>query len=304
MMKNLYYIYVFFLLFVIASCTNNSQKIEKFDLGEVSYHPGFLWSDPDTTFLNKTLELGWSKDAKADSNSYAEYEFVDNNSEIVPCEELEVYIDGQKLSPVNRFKVLSSQDQVQICFRFLPAAKEGRHQGYLLLVKHNIDMQGNTELQGNQPYKAFQWSICVNHNMNPLAKALLWILCSVLSLFLLWIFVGRKISFPRFRTFRKQVVVKKNGTIIVQKRVVFTGAIKVVFYSQPVRQSFWEKLFKGKIVSLVNPEFVEPIIFTPSRDRKKAHVKATEYTISVNPIPSAGQSVISLIPSKLIIEMN
>lgn len=76
-----------------------------------------------------------------------------------------------------------------------------------------------------------------------------------------------------------------------QLNIVFTGARMVIISNKKVPQSFFEKCFKGKIVSIINPYFEEPLKFTPSK-KKRIRVMGMNYISTPNPMPYNGTAEI------------
>ena len=72
-----------------------------------------------------------------------------------------------------------------------------------------------------------------------------------------------------------------------QFNIVFTGARMIVISNQNVSQSFIDKCFKGKILSIVNPYFEEPLKFTPAK-KKRIRVLGMNYISTPNPMPYNG----------------
>jgi hypothetical protein len=96
----------------------------------------------------------------------------------------------------------------------------------------------------------------------------------------------------------------KDGKIITQYKIDFTNARKVVFANRENKQSFLNKILCGKILTFVNDELDEPIVFTPTKNRKSANILGMSYTITPNPMPRSGVATILCQSKKLHITLN
>ena len=264
------------------------KKIEK--LGEVVYHPKFWWSQEKSKELIDTLYLNPSKDAKA-NNCCVGFEFVDKKGNIIPSTELHIKVNDIPKEN-NSFSVNCNEECYKLTFNYSPTTKNGKHQGYLKVVSHNLDRCGNEDLSCKSSTNALCWQIKYDKRMNPLAKLVLFIGIILQTLILLWFILIKPIKYPTFKTYKKNVLIEKSNKIILQTKVDFTGARKVIFSNKGNKQSVLNRFFYGKIVTFVNSEFVEPITFTPTRNRKAANTVGKTYTITPNPIPKSGVATI------------
>ena len=280
-MRNAIHILLFIsALICCASCGNNYQGVEK--LGTVEYYPKFLWNSEGITYVERILTMNWSPDAKADANCYAEYAFVDLNQNVIPTSILEVIIDGN-ISANNRFKVGSNQDQVNFKFRFKPGSKEGKHQGYLMLVNHNLDRQSGIDIKDQNNVSALQWQLEYEEGWNPLATVLFWICVAILFGLVLWLTILQRYFYPRFRAINKTMIIPNQAPISIH----FRGARMVVIDKDRHKQSWWNKLWTGKIIYKQHPAITSPIILKPTSKGSKISFKAanpSNYTCAPNPI--------------------
>ena len=114
-------------LVAVLLCSCNTQDIPTQSLGEVSYYPSFLCWDADTVSLTKVFELDFNQDAKDEGvKTTAEFAFVDNDGKVVDPKELEIKVNGV-VAKDNKFTVDATQENVELTFTFLPAAKSGKH---------------------------------------------------------------------------------------------------------------------------------------------------------------------------------
>lgn len=130
-------------------------------------------------------------------------------------------------------------------------------------------------------------------NLTPWAKIGISIGIFLLLLLLIWFFFIKPVKYRTYKAFSKQILIKQNGTIMRQKRVKFTGAKMVIFTNKQVRQSLVSRIFTGKILTWVSPEFTQPITFKPTRNRKDSYMSGVGYMVTPNPIPRNGVATIA-----------
>lgn len=292
--------YTYILFSVILICFSSCKENENVSFGTVCYYPSFLWVDSQLFPVTKTLFFDFSQDAK-DYNSYAEFQFVDNQDKAISTDVMQIVIDDKECSD-NRFRISSDITSKELTFKFSPNAKNGKHQGYLKLVSHQLDRLDSQLLTADQQVDAFQWTLNYDKRMNPLAKVLMWICILMVSTLLIWFLLIKPLKYPRFPKFRKMVLVKKDGKIVSQFSVNFKGARRVIFSDRKQHQGILNKFFTGRIDTIINPLFEEPITFMPRRPRR-AIVKGKGYLFNPNPIPQSGGAEISLPSKKIIITL-
>ncbi len=290
-----YTIILFALGLFLSSCQDSFEK-----WGTVAYHPSFLWVDADTIPLTKTFEFEFSNDAVHDGNVSAEIAFVDNNGKIIPTSEMIVYMDGQILSN-NTFTIKSGETEKEFQFLFTPKAKSGKHQGRMKVVLSNLHRIDNLNLpeDGNLFH---QWTIYFDVQMNPLAKVVLWITILLVTFLLVWFILLRPMMYPHFPKAKKTLIVTQNGSTVAQFNIMFTGNMCVYLSSAKIKQSLWNRIFCGKVKTIVHPLFGEPLKFTPAK-KKQIRVTGRNYFISPNPMPRSGQAQITNQQQKLNIQI-
>lgn len=263
------------------------KKDESISFGTVEYYPGFLWSDPNLTPVTKTFDFDFSPDAKSEA-SFAEFQFVDNDDKPISTSIMQVIIDGKEITN-NRFKISSDVTSKEITFKFSPDAESRKYQGYLKLVDHTLDRIDSQPLQAGQQINAFQWTLVYEKEMNPLAKLFMWILFIIASSLAIWFAIMRSIVYPRFKSIKKGFYFKNYQPITIN----FKGSRLVVLDNKVHKQSYWDRIFKGKILYKQHPAFHTPIFFLPRKNGVLVKTDFTKYKVSVNPIPRIGTSEIT-----------
>lgn len=292
--------YVKLLLISFIAIAFSSCKDKAVSFGTVEYYPSFLWVESNLKPVTKTLDFDFSQDAQNDPQSFAEFQFVDNEGKEIGTDILIVSIDGKQLSS-NRFKVGSDVKSKEVTFAFTPQAQSGKHQGYLRLISHKLDRIDSQKLSPGQQVDAFQWTLQYEKSMNPLAKVLMWIMIVIASCLLLWFIVLRPTLYPHFGKFTKSILLEKDGALVGQLNYAFKGARKVVFYNQKVKQSLLQRIFVGETKTLVNPNFKSKLTFTPRK--RNAVALGAGYSVTPNPIPKSGIATIIDIQQNLTITL-
>ncbi len=276
----------------LASCSDDSISF-----GTVEYYPKFLWVDANITPVTKTIDFDFSADAKADSEVFAEFQFVDNNGNPIGSDIMQVEVDD-KIMIDNTFRIDNNVQSKDLKFSFTPnKAKEGKHQGYLKLINHNLDRLDSQALTSGQRIDAFQWTLYFDKGMNPLAKLLIWILVFIAFVHIIWFIIIRPMLYPHFKKFTKSVLIEQNGKIIAQMNIAFKGARKVAFSDHNIRQSRIKRFYIGKTRTLINPCFKNSLTFVPRR--KDAMGYGCGYAINPNPIPRSGVAEVNNTQQKL-----
>lgn len=272
------------MLLLFSSCDDNSISF-----GTVEYYPSFLWKDSEMISVNKTFEFEFSQDAQNDPHSYAELQFVDNEGNPISTNVMQVSC-GNETYADNKFRIASNIKSKDLTFKFSPEASSGKYQGYLRLISHNLDRIESQPLKPNEKADVFQWTLYFNKSMNPLAKVLMWILIVVLSLILLWFLIIRKMVFPTFRAIKKTLIIPNQAPIVIR----FKGARMVVLDSVKHKQTWADRLIKGKVIYISNPNIKSQILLTPRNKGKYVLFtnRKHQYICNPNPIGIEQSSII------------
>ncbi|MCM1254686.1 MAG: hypothetical protein NC221_01010 [Duncaniella sp.] len=287
------FVNIIYLLIVLTLMSCDDQSVS---FGKVDSYSGFLWKEANISPVKKTIEFDFSIDAQNDKSSFAEFQFVDNDGTPISTNIMQVY-DGGLLLSDNKFRVSSDVKSKELTITFQPGASEGKYQGYLKLVDHNLDRFESTQLSPDEELEVLQWTLQYDKIMNPLAKSLLIIALDIFAGLLIWFLILRPTLYPRFGKITKSIIIKQNDTIVGQLNYSFKGARKVVFYNKKIDQSIWNRIFLGEIKTYVNPIFKSMLSFTPRK--KNATVFGPGYTSSPNPFPKNGIASINNYSEKL-----
>ena len=288
---------IFFI--IVASCLLLSCK-EKNTIGDVKYHPSFLWSKAEIVPVKKTFDFDFSEDAQNDPNSYAELQFTDNDHHPISTDIMQVSIDDEPL-PNNKIRIDSKVKSLTFSFTFTPEAKSGKYQGILRLVGHDLDRLDTQMLSPGQQVDVMQWTLIYKKSMNPLAKCLMWLLILLTAAMLLWFIIFRRLCYPTFHGVHKLQVVDPyySSKTLTGKRLLILCAEKP---AKP--QGALNKLFTGEIAYEVNPLWKTPIEVTPAKKSARATNKPGYLFLSADGIslPTkwvvGGEYIIEIIDSK------
>lgn len=257
-MKNL--LVILCLCSLLCGCKEEEQGIS---FGTVEYYPSFLWVDDSLSSVVKTMECDFSIDAQR-KNSFADFQFVDNEGKAISTDIMQVRIDGEPASQ-NSFRVYSDVKTVNMEFVFSPDASDGKYQGYLKLIGHDLDRIDSNELQPGDTLDLLQWTLHYDKSMNPLALVLLIVGIVVISFLVLWFAFIKWLLFPVIKVSRVNI----NGVnvqYIDTKRI--NRCRKVVFTSKRCKQGFFNKVFLGEIRYVVNEVWDSNWEIYPGRRRK------------------------------------
>jgi len=284
---------------------NNSETKAVEKLGDVSYYDAFLFCGADTTSITKTIHFEFNADARVKGEqAYAEFTLVDMEGKPVPTDELRIK-RGDTVLPDNSFRVTPLQPDVTLTFTYLPKAASGKHQGTLHLVSScGLDRICNEEINQQGQTDLLKWSIRFDKKQNPLLIALYWIVGILVGALLAWFLLLRPQLYPHFGKFRKSVLIEKEGRIVGQSTYEFKNYRKVVFATARVKQSLWKDLFVGKIKTVVNPLFVQPLTITARRKGKTATAYGMGYIIRSNPMPRSGVTTVENMQQRIKMTFN
>lgn len=265
------------LLIAMTSCSQEST-IEHVTLGTTTFHDSFLWSDADTVFLNKTLTVSFNNDAVS-RNAAAYLVFTDNFGKPVSSKELQIVFEG-KLSSDNVIRITprgKAEQELNIKFRFLPSAKSGKHQGFILVRSQDLKAVNDVEINGNT--QVVQWTMHFEKQMNPLKKGLI-----IFAIALFVSIVAARLILHR-RTFgstaKKSITATNSSGVILYgpKTLRFKGCSEIIFSDRPKEQSTLDIFFRGKTLTIVSPAFDSPLRLTPYK-KKEIKVSGGGYTLT------------------------
>lgn len=288
---------------VNIKCFNKKERIlllsESKIRGEVKHYDTFAWIKSKTTPCHTKIDLNFNQDALSDSETFVEFELIaiDGNGKILPTSSM-IITSQEGICKNNKIRINPTNKELTLSLSFPDGTEPDVYNVYLKPVNYHLDRIGNIELNESTIQYPLSWRVNYTHIMNPLAKMLMWLGVIIVLGLVFWFVILRPQLYPHFQTFRKRVLIKKDGIIVSQFNVDFKGYKQVVFSTKEYPQSILSKIFTGRIKTVVNPIFEESIIFLP-RKKKKAIAKGAGYIFTPNPIPQNGNAKI-IAPAKKI----
>lgn len=258
-----------------ASCSAG-DGIKKVEYGTATWHDGFLWTDADTTWAEKTMEVKFNADAlevgkpvrlritDAEGQPLRDDVQVSLDGKILRDNLIEVKPDGQKVK------------EVTLGISFLPEAETGNHQFHLEVVPGGVERINHAQVLPGKPMNLGP-TVSFEVVMNPLK---FWLLVA-LAVFAVVVVLAR-IAMHR-KTFggsaKKSVTVTdKKGDIIFGPRTVKMGGLVEVLFTDRVRkQSLMDRFFRGEIKYVVDPAFASEIKLTQGKKRE-IRIAGVNYT--------------------------
>ena len=134
-------------------------------------------------------------------------------------------------------------------------------------------------VKGGGPYISHYY---FRHHSNPFIVWIWWICLTLIFITTIWFTVLQRMLYPRFRAITKTIVIPDQAPIVIR----FKGARLVVIDSTQHKQSWWNKLWTGRIIYKQNSSITSPVTLKPTSKGKKVLfiADAANYTCSPNPI--------------------
>lgn len=120
------------------------------------------------------------------------------------------------------------------------------------------------------------------HHSNPFVVWIWWVCLTLIFCATIWFAVLQQLLYPRFRAIKKTLVIPNQAPIVMRMKGVRMIVIDNIIH----KQSWWNRLWTGKVVYKQHPSIVSPIILKPTEKGRKILVvfTPTDYTCSPNPI--------------------
>jgi len=236
-------IFIFLLTIVFCtSCNKNKSNLAAIKFGEVKKYTPSFGSDPYKKIINATLELQFNKHA-IEKNSYVELEWINENG--AKPNGFTFYINDTKMLD-NSFRFnatdFAGNNQVKLGLRFNEGMKEGKHQGYLKVIKSDLDRIDHADLMTQSDPEIFRWQAKFRETLHPIVKGLIAALITIVSFHILWFLLAKPLFFPSFKRGEFEVLEPSYNTIKLKGYKQFHLGGK-----QKVRQGFISKFYTGKI---------------------------------------------------------
>lgn len=289
-MKKISFILCIGICALLSAC---GEKPESFGLGTNVYRPGFLWTDlwSDTTFVEQAFLVSTDGFDENQQSLCAEILFADNDGKNLDLSKFEVWVNHEQLrQPYYRLSP-QSQDTIFLKMRCLPSKDlaEGRKDVIIKLRSNsNVDKSICVDFGGENAIDSHHDTLIgrlffvydKKWNIGDFILAIIGLI--FVAGIVLWFALIQRYFYPRFRAINKTIVIPNHAPISIR----FRGVRMVVLDSVKHKQSWWNKLWTGKIIYKQHPAITNPITLKPTSKGRKIIFKASpsSYTCTPNPI--------------------
>lgn len=204
---------------------------------------------------------------------------IDDRGNTLPSSKYTISVDGKRTGPSFFVK---DKHLVNVAIRCSKSLSPG---------KHYIRVKGGGPLITH---------VYFQHYLNPLFVWFSWFITLLAVATLLWFLVLRNIFYPQFKSCQKTFIIPHHSPLVIR----MTGARMVVISSENKKQSFWDILFKGRIIYKAHPAFTVPITLQPSKRGILVKADSDAYRVSPNPMPYIGSATIENNKSNIHITIN
>lgn len=291
-MKKKSFILLIGLCALLSAC---GDKPESFGLGTSVYRPGFLWTDQlwaDTTYVEQAFLVSTEGFAENRQKLRAEILLTDNEGKKLDLSKYEVWVNQKRLSESCFGLSSQSQDTVFLKLRCLPSKDliEGRQDVVVKLrANSNVDKTncvnfgGETAIDSHKDTLVGRLSFVYDKKWNIGDLILAIIILLIVAGIVLWFVLFQRLKYPRFKNINKMIIIPNQAPISIH----FKGVRMVVLDNTKHKQSWWNKMWTGKIIYKQHLAITSPIMLTPTGRGKKIRFRAanpSNYTCSPNPI--------------------
>ncbi len=268
-------IFLIILLISSSGCQSNDagSKIQDMSFATSTYYPSFLFVGERNDTTAKILKFGFNKWAIQENSKVRLGVFDETNNLIDSNSDLALFVNEKPVTSgiIDLDSQADSNGQLKISLLFSPNTQTTKHHGLIKVIHSDLDRINNIEDVMGSP--VLSWTATQKVVWNPLKKYLFIVLCFLLTLLLFWLVILRPIVYRRFG---KTALVIQSPQF---KNLRLSKAIGLTLTNHTIKQSWKNRLFKGKELTYSNPLFTEPILVTP-HSRNKARIRlGSNYTI-------------------------
>jgi len=256
-MSKIKYIFYITILATLFSCQQDDEDIRvlnSIDFGKAGYYKPFWFCKKEILPLEKTLVFEFNEEAKKE-NSFVELTLTDRNTGKAVGKELVSMLVNGTVAPDNKINVTPSQldatNELKLGFLFNENAGSGNYQWLMKVTDSSLDRIDEVHLETQATPAVFLISSAFSKRMNPLLLGIYTSLAVIVGLLLLWILVMRPVKYPRFNI--AAITVFEPYYEMYKPKSYY----KIIFTNRAEKQSFFQKLFKGKILYAVNEVWTE-----------------------------------------------
>jgi len=211
----------FFITIVCFSCGKTKKVATTMDFGEA--HPNQI--------VEKTLVLNFNEEAKADSNSFVEFTYLNKDDSQPNGFEFTIngeVVQGNKLK-FYAYKFVNKSPEVKIGIKFPKGAKETEYSGNFVLTNASLDLQqfitqGTEKVPSQIGEKVGKWNVIYKDPIPLWLKLVVGIGLILVLISLLWFILTRPNMLFGPKTFKKGMLSFLDGdttTINLEKLKVY-----------------------------------------------------------------------------------
>ena len=236
----------------------NLAKIAEDETGlpDAEYYPSFWGIFKASPIGQTSIDLNPEfNDIAINQNAFATFEVSGNDG----FKKFNILYNGKECKG-NKFVVSTKDAQSVLTIVFDPSAEDGKY--YFTLKSTSptgVKIINNQEISTRTP---FSTSLRAKYDevWNPWKTFFFWLGIAILACLLLWFIILRSQIYPPIKGVAKITILDPYF-----KTMTVRGAYKVIFSTEKTKQGFLARIFKGKIVSEVNPIWVSPLVFTSGK---------------------------------------
>ena len=286
-MKRVYKILFGIVAMVLAvACGGDDSPVgEKW--GYTECYEDFMWDNYEPTIMERELEFTLSPDACKlfEGKGYITFYVSESKDEYVAPKGINVYLNGEKCDN-HRLKVYLGDIQndklsLNVGLQFTEIKDVNDYTlyfGYDINEKNDaVSYNKSVRIDGVEHDVVLAEDLQVDLGelesvgvvveqkviMNPLLNILLWVLGSIITIFILSIIISRMMT-PKIGVSR--IIL----TGVYHKQVRVKGYISVVLTSRKQKQGFFSKLYKGTILYEVHPSWMSDVTILPRSNKSVA----------------------------------
>ena len=242
--------------------------------GKENYYEKFLWKKhvPDT--LYRTMEFDFNQDARNYMTKPLQlglYKKTDTDKMLpVTEQEMEVFVDGRKCKD-NIIDVQPGANQLKVGIVFKPEAENKVHHWFFKPVDDGgLDRINDMDPEAFNAENSSLMEIEVEKHkvMNPLAETTILTALLLAVLLLVWMLVMKPLFYPTFRVGKIQLTDPVPYNSLKRLR----GYRKLILTDKTGKQSFFNKLFTGKILYEVNSCWSSEVVVEP-KDKNSVRLR-------------------------------
>ena len=274
-MKHLYTIVISaVLLLSLCSCNGNGEDLK---WGETSYYNDSFLKKYEPVIMSRTLNFSINEDGydlRDTEFMFQLYEGTPNGGK-QKATDIIIYKNGKPCQD-NILRAKGGEGNVVVGIEFTDNAVEGYHTLYL----KEISLNGLDRID----YQSLGDGFVVQKRdvANPANVLATWIVIALVSLYLAWVIILRRLLCPHLEFSQLDVYYPNNVEEITLKT---RGYCNVIFTNKPIKQSFLRKIFFVENLIVVNELWTSQVKIKPGKKQNVRVYTRMDIDASPNDIP-------------------